>query len=131
MLAENKDNNLKPEHVKYANTVYSAGCDLLALINEILDLSKVEADKIPIEAKTVKVGEIKTTIEQTFRPVAEHKGLEFTLDTAADVPETMFTDSVRLHQILKNLLSNAFKFTEKGRVSFQVTCSNKHQKFGV
>ena len=77
MLSENKDNNLNPEQVKFATTVYSAGCDLLALINEILDLSKVEAGKMPIEPKVVDISEVQGGIEQTFRPVAEHKGLQF------------------------------------------------------
>jgi HAMP domain-containing protein/signal transduction histidine kinase/CheY-like chemotaxis protein len=131
MLAENKDNNLKPEQVKFATTVYSAGCDLLSLINEILDLSKVEAGKMPIDPKNLEIAELQSTIEQTFRQVAEHKGLQFTIETAPDVPPTMFSDVVRVHQILKNLLSNAFKFTERGSVSLQIRPSTGHQRFGL
>jgi HAMP domain-containing protein/signal transduction histidine kinase/CheY-like chemotaxis protein len=131
MLAENKDNNLSPEQVKFATTVYSAGCDLLALINEILDLSKVEAGKMPIDAKTVDIRDIQESIEQTFRPVSEHKGLEFSVEMAPDLPQSLFTDSVRLHQVLKNLLSNAFKFTEKGSVQLKIERSSAHQKFGI
>src|SRR5216117_1086000 len=77
MLSENKEMNLTNEQVKFASTVYSSGCDLLALINEILDLSKVEAGKMPIEPQPVLVTEIRESLEQTFRPVAEHKGLAF------------------------------------------------------
>src|SRR5438874_7659573 len=86
MLAENKDNNLNPEQVKFATTVYSAGCDLLALINEILDLSKVEAGKMPIDAKQVEISEVHDNIEQTFRPVAEHKAIQFKIETDAHIP---------------------------------------------
>lgn len=120
MLSENKDQNLTPDQVKYAGTVYSAGCDLLALINEILDLSKVEAGKMPIDPKDVKVVEIQDYLEQSFRPVAEHKGLDFTLTVAREVPRVVYTDTNRLQQILKNLLSNAFKFTEKGKVEMRI-----------
>jgi signal transduction histidine kinase/ActR/RegA family two-component response regulator len=130
MLAENKDNNLSPEQVKYANTVYSAGCDLLALINEILDLSKVEAGKMPMDPREVKLAEIRDYLEQTFRPVAEHKGLDFKIDVVSDVPRRMFTDTNRLQQILKNLLSNAFKFTDIGTVQMEVSLANDEQKLG-
>jgi signal transduction histidine kinase/AmiR/NasT family two-component response regulator len=119
-LAENRDKNLSAEQVKFASTVHSAGQDLLALINEILDLSKVEAGKMPVNPKAVEIEEVRDYIEQTFRPVAEHKGLEFVIDAPKDLPKNMFTDESRLQQILKNLLSNAFKFTEKGRVTLTV-----------
>ncbi|WP_416220940.1 HAMP domain-containing protein [Bdellovibrio sp. SKB1291214] len=119
-LADNREKNLSSEQVKFASTVHSAGQDLLALINEILDLSKVEAGKMPVSPKIVEIAEVKEYLEQTFRPVAEHKGLEFTVTTSHDLPMTMVTDENRLHQILKNLLSNAFKFTDKGRVTMDV-----------
>ena len=80
MLAENKDGNLKPEQVKFSSTIYASGCDLLALINEILDLSKVEAGKMPIEPKNVQITEVQESLEQSFRPVATHKGLSFTIE---------------------------------------------------
>ncbi|MGE0616052.1 MAG: HAMP domain-containing protein, partial [Bacteriovoracia bacterium] len=115
-LAENKDKNLTSEQVKFASTVYSSGTDLLALINEILDLSKVEAGKMPITPKDIRLAEVQDFLEQTFKPVAEHKGLQFKLEANADLPKKMFTDNNRLLQILKNLLSNAFKFTEHGQV---------------
>jgi signal transduction histidine kinase/ActR/RegA family two-component response regulator len=120
MLSDNKDNNLTPEQIKYANTVYSSGCDLLGLINEILDLSKVEAGKMPIDPREVTINDVKEFLEQTFRPVAEHKGLEFSVETDPSIPAKMYTDSNRLQQILKNLLSNAFKFTESGKVTMAI-----------
>ncbi len=131
MLAENKQGNLQPEQVKFATTVYSAGCDLLALINEILDLSKVEAGKMPIEPKHVRMNEVQESLEQTFRQVAEHKGLKFTIDMDPEVPKTIFTDTIRLHQILKNLLSNAMKFTEQGSVTFKMRLETRKKKFSI
>ncbi len=127
-LANNKDKNLTTEQVKFANTVYSAGQDLLALINEILDLSKVEAGKMPVSPKDIPVGEIEEYLEQTFRPVAEHKSLEFKIKVDDKLPRTLFTDENRLQQILKNLLSNAFKFTEKGKVRLEIQAADRRQK---
>jgi len=119
-LANNKDNNLSPEQVQFSKTIYTSGCDLLSLINEILDLSKVEAGKMPIEPGNILLQDVKEHLEQTFRPVAEMRGLDFSLTTDELLPPVMFTDVNRLQQILKNLLSNAFKFTEKGRVSMRI-----------
>ncbi|WP_413583507.1 HAMP domain-containing protein [Bdellovibrio sp. HCB288] len=119
-LADNREKNLNGEQVKFASTVHSAGQDLLALINEILDLSKVEAGKMPVTPKVVEIKEVQDYLEQTFRPVAEHKGLDFLITISPDLPKSMVTDENRLHQILKNLLSNAFKFTDKGNVSLDV-----------
>ncbi|MBC7372296.1 MAG: response regulator, partial [Bdellovibrionaceae bacterium] len=124
-LAENKDKNLSGEQVKFASTVHSAGQDLLALINEILDLSKVEAGKMPVNPKALELIEVQEYLEQTFRPVAEHKGLDFRIMANTDLPKTMFTDANRLQQILKNLLSNAFKFTENGSVNLEIGTSDK------
>ena len=122
MLAENKDGNLTPEQVKFAKTVYSSGNDLLALINEILDLSKVEAGKMPIDPKDVQSAEVQDYLEQTFRHVAEQKGLELRdQDGRRRCRDSMFTDVNRLQQILKNLLSNAFKFTEQGSVALTIS----------
>ncbi|WP_445292048.1 HAMP domain-containing protein [Bdellovibrio sp. GT3] len=120
-LADNREKNLSGEQVKFASTVHSAGQDLLALINEILDLSKVEAGKMPVTPKAVEIKEVQEYLEQTFRPVAEHKGLEFLITASPDLPKAMVTDENRLHQILKNLLSNAFKFTDKGHVNLDVS----------
>ncbi len=129
MLAENKNSNLTAEQVKFATTMHSAGQDLLDLINEILDLSKVEAGKMPINPKTVKINDIQEYIEQTFGPVASYKGLEFNVVLDSKLPESMFTDENRLYQILKNLLSNAFKFTEKGSVDMKISVAPKDQKY--
>ncbi|MEK7358172.1 MAG: ATP-binding protein, partial [Bdellovibrionota bacterium] len=130
-LADNKDQNLTGEQVKFATTVHSAGQDLLALINEILDLSKVEAGKMPVNPKEVPTKEIQEYLDQTFRPVAEHKGLSFQIETAAALPKRLFTDENRLQQILKNLLSNAFKFTEKGSVKLTLGVADKNRRFSV
>src|SRR5687768_14135999 len=90
-LAAHQDGNLTPEQVKFASTVYSSGTDLLALINEILDLSKVEAGKMSITPKDIKLTEVQDFLEQTFKPVAEHKGLEFRIETSLELPRKMFT----------------------------------------
>jgi HAMP domain-containing protein/signal transduction histidine kinase/ActR/RegA family two-component response regulator len=122
MLSENKETNMTTEQVKFAQTIYSSGCDLLALINEILDLSKVEAGKMPIVPRDVKVPEISEYLEHSFRPVANHKGLGFMIEPGADISNAIInTDVTRVQQILKNLLSNAFKFTEQGKVTLKVT----------
>ncbi len=120
ILADNKDKNLTAEQVKFATTVYAAGGDLLMLINEILDLSKVEAGKMSIEPKNVNLRDVYDYIEQNFRPVAQHKGLDLQIKTDPNVPAGMYVDVNRLQQILKNLLSNALKFTEKGKVVMRV-----------
>jgi HAMP domain-containing protein/signal transduction histidine kinase/CheY-like chemotaxis protein len=128
-LAENRDKNLSGEQVKFASTVHSAGQDLLALINEILDLSKVEAGKMAVNPKEVGTRDIQDYLEQTFRPVAEHKGLIFETSVSAEVPKRIITDENRLQQILKNLLSNAFKFTEQGQVKLEVGLGSKERKY--
>ncbi|HXH29287.1 MAG TPA: HAMP domain-containing protein [Bacteriovoracaceae bacterium] len=121
MLSENKEENLTNEQIKFSQTIYSSGCDLLALINEILDLSKVEAGKMPIVPREVKVPEICEYLEHSFRPVANHKGLLFNIETSAEVAKSsVTTDITRVQQILKNLLSNAFKFTEQGKVTLKI-----------
>jgi signal transduction histidine kinase/ActR/RegA family two-component response regulator len=131
MLAENKDGNLTPDQVKFANTVFSSGNDLLALINEILDLSKVEAGKMPIDPREIQLTSVQDYLEQTFRHVAEQKGLSFEIKMEKSLPTNMFTDVSRLHQILKNLLSNAFKFTEQGKIELMIRTSLKDHKFGI
>jgi signal transduction histidine kinase/HAMP domain-containing protein/ActR/RegA family two-component response regulator len=120
MLAENRNGNLTAEQVQFAQTVYTSGNDLLSLINEILDLSKVEAGKMPIDPRTFRLGEVRDSLEQTFRHVAEQKSLSFEIGMNGELPHALFTDVSRLQQILKNLLSNAFKFTSKGGVSMIV-----------
>jgi signal transduction histidine kinase/CheY-like chemotaxis protein len=121
LLANNKQENLDEKQVEYAQTIYSAGSDLLTLINEILDLSKVEAGKISVTLEDVPLAELVSTMEQKFRPLAENKGLNFQIQVADDIPEILHTDWQRFQQIITNLLSNAFKFTEQGEIklSFQ------------
>ncbi len=130
-LEENREENLKPEQVKYASTINSAGQDLLALINEILDLSKVEAGKMPVDPKGVKLVEVKEYLEQTFRPLAENKKLEFKIVVDSKLPKSMLTDENRLQQILKNLLSNAFKFTEAGCVTLKISLATGLRNFST
>ncbi|MBX3261345.1 MAG: HAMP domain-containing protein [Labilithrix sp.] len=120
MLSDNKDANLTPKQVEYAKTIHSAGSDLLDLINEVLDLSKVEAGKIEIYPSDVAVSEVVRQIEQTFRPLATQKRLDFVVDVENDVPVTLVSDGQRVVQVLRNLLGNAFKFTEEGGVRLRV-----------
>ncbi len=120
MLTDNKDKNLTDKQVEYAKTIHAAGTDLLNLINEVLDLSKVEAGKIEVYAAPTEVADVLRYVEQTFRPVAQQKGLELALDVDPEVPATLRTDGQRLQQILRNLLGNAFKFTEHGSVKVRV-----------
>jgi HAMP domain-containing protein/signal transduction histidine kinase/CheY-like chemotaxis protein len=129
MLSENKDGNLTPEQVKFAKTVFASGNDLLGLINEILDLSKVEAGKMPIDPKEIQLPHVAEYVEQTFRHMAAQKGLTFDIKVDPNLPSNMFTDVNRLHQILKNLLSNAFKFTEQGQVELSISSAyNRNQQ---
>jgi len=121
LLADNKGGNLNEEQVQYALSIYSAGNDLLGLINDILDLSKVEAGKLEMRLESVFLPKVLSTLGKTFNPLAEEKNLQFHIKADPDIPETILTDRQRLEQILKNLLSNAFKFTESGEVSLQVS----------
>ena len=121
MLAENSENILTPKQVKYAETIHSSGTDLLALINDILDLSKIESGKMDVEVGSVRLSELRDFCLRTFRHVAEGKSLELSIDLTESVPgETIITDAKRLQQVLKNLLSNALKFTEHGTVRLQI-----------
>jgi HAMP domain-containing protein/CheY-like chemotaxis protein/signal transduction histidine kinase len=129
LLTENKDKNLTGKQVEFAQTIYSSGTDLLNLINDILDLSKVEAGKMEVNAIDVPVRDITDFVERTFRPVAEQKGLNFALEVAPDAPSPIYTDGQRLQQVLKNLLSNAFKFTERGGISLTIRRADKGRRF--
>src|SRR5438874_2638574 len=129
LLTENKDQNLTPKQVEFAQTIYSSGTDLLNLINDILDLSKVEAGKMEVNATDVTIQDITDFVDRTFRPVAEQKGLSFAVDVAPDSPTPIYTDGQRLQQVLKNLLSNAFKFTERGGVTLSIRRADKGRRF--
>ncbi|RYE36027.1 MAG: histidine kinase, partial [Sphingobacteriaceae bacterium] len=118
-LSENDEANLSKDQVESANVILSSGRGLLNLIDEILDLSKIEAGKMDAEYEAVTFEEITSAMCGLFEPVAKEKKLALNIEAAADLPETMETDKVKLEQILKNLLSNALKFTAKGEVSLK------------
>ena len=121
LLSNNTDRNLSDKQVEFSKTIHSSGSDLLNLINEILDLSKIEAGMMEIRIETIPIDEIVGGLERIFKPVASNKGLEFAITIDKDIlPENIDTDSQRVQQILKNLLSNAFKFTEKGGITLRV-----------
>ena len=132
LLGDNGDGNLDAEQVKYARTIQSSGNDLLNLINDILDLSKIEAGHIQVQPQSVAVRSIVDDIRQLFQPVAEERGLSFDINVERDSPSDIETDRQRLAQVLKNLLSNAFKFTEKGSVRLDIAAAGDDKiKFTV
>lgn len=120
LLADNGGGNLTDEQVRFAQTIYSAGNDLLQLINDILDISKVEAGKLELVPEDVPVRRVVEGLARTFEPLARQKSLEFRITVDPGVPASLHTDRQRMEQILKNLLSNAVKFTETGSVSLSV-----------
>nr|MBA2503931.1 response regulator [Pyrinomonadaceae bacterium] len=128
-LAENNDDNLTGKQVQFAQTIHSSGADLLSLINDILDLSKIESGMMAIDVGEVKFDDVVGQLDRSFHQVAQDKGLEFKVEQASDLPSSIQTDEKRLQQILKNLLSNAIKFTEKGGVTLQVGVADKSIRF--
>jgi signal transduction histidine kinase/DNA-binding response OmpR family regulator/CHASE3 domain sensor protein len=131
ILADNKNGNLTDEQVKFANTISAAGNDLLAIINDILDLSKVEAGKVELTVVPVQVAAIIDDMIKSFQPLAEQKELRFNTVVDSSTPEKIETDRQRLSQILKNLLSNALKFTEKGEVALRISGAGNMIAFAV
>jgi CheY-like chemotaxis protein/signal transduction histidine kinase len=129
LLSDNKEKTLSPKQVEFAQTIYSSGTDLLNLINDILDLSKVEAGKMEVDTMEVPIADISSFSRRTFDPVAQQKGLSFTVNIQPDVPSSLYTDGQRLQQVLKNLLSNAFKFTQKGGVSLTIRKADKEKRY--
>ena len=121
ILTENAEGNLTTKQVGFAQTIHSSGSDLLDLINDILDLSKIESGTMAVDITTVSFGEVRKFVDSTFRQVADLKGLQFQVDVDPALPPALQTDSKRLQQVLKNLLSNAFKFTERGSVSLKAS----------
>ncbi|MBU2093267.1 MAG: response regulator [Alphaproteobacteria bacterium] len=121
LLGDNPDGNLSAEQVKYAQTIRSSGNDLLTLINDILDLSKIEAGQIQIQTEHLPLQRLAADLRQTFQPVADERKLTFEIVIADDAPAAIESDRQRLEQVLKNLLSNAFKFTERGGVRLVVS----------
>jgi len=119
-LYENAEGNLNDKQIRYAKTIHSCGDDLIQLINDILDLSKIESGFISANFSPVRFSEIASFVETTFKPISEARHLRFHIETDSKLPEGMETDLQRLNQILKNLLSNSFKFTEKGEVRLKI-----------
>ena len=120
-LADNPDTNLTPKQVEFARTIHGAGTDLLNLISDILDLSKIESGTVSVEAEEVFFGSLIEMVARPFRHEAENRRLAFEIDTDPHLNRSLVTDSKRLQQVLKNLLSNAFKFTEQGGVRLSVS----------
>ncbi|MDM8558251.1 response regulator [Candidatus Parabeggiatoa sp. HSG14] len=120
LLSHNKDGNLSNKQVEYASTIHGAGSDLLVLINDILDLSKVEAGKMEINVEALLLPDLVEAMDNKFRPIAEGKNVTFHTMIADDLPKTIHTDRQRLKQIINNLLSNAFKFTSEGEVKLTI-----------
>jgi CheY-like chemotaxis protein/signal transduction histidine kinase/CHASE3 domain sensor protein len=132
LLGENRDGNLSHEQVRFAQTIYAAGNDLLVLINDILDLSKIEAGKMEVHPNAVSLESVRSSLLRTFEPVAHEKGLRLAVTLATSAPTTFETDAQRLEQILKNLLSNAMKFTDRGgEVGVEVAASADRLTFAV
>jgi len=127
MLAKNKEQNLTEKQVKFAETIHGSGIDLLQLINDILDLAKVEAGKMILDPHRFPLQDIVDSMQRDFTHVAEQKAIGFRLESSADVPEMLFSDAIRIKQVLKNLLSNAFKFTEMGDVILHMNQVDTHQ----
>lgn len=125
-FSSNDDGNLNAEQLEFARTIYTAGVDLLNLINDILDLSKVEAGKMDIRVGEVDIAEVISTLNGLFRYQIETKGLVFKIEVANDIPVSIYTDQGRLEQILKNFLANALKFTEAGTVMLRFARPEKN-----
>jgi len=119
-LAQNVEGNLQSKQVEYAKTIHASGNDLLALINDILDLSKIESGTVTVDIAEVRFRELQDYVDRTFRHMAENKGVEFNIELDPNLPRHMLTDSQRLEQVIRNLLSNAFKFTERGSVTLNI-----------
>ncbi|WP_263263755.1 response regulator [Pseudomonas sp. RIT-PI-S] len=120
LLAENPEGNLSADQVKFAESIYSAGNDLLNLINDILDISKVEAGKLDVRPENTNVQRLADSLRVLFQPLASNKGIDFQVRVDDQAPKALFTDRQRVEQIVKNLLSNALKFTEQGQVSLTI-----------
>ncbi|MFE6287288.1 HAMP domain-containing protein [Streptomyces sp. NPDC057877] len=120
LLADNADGNLTPKQVEFAETIHGAGSDLLQLINDILDLSKVEAGKMDVSPTRIALVQLVDYVEATFRPLTAEKGLDLSVRVSPELPATLHTDEQRLLQVLRNLLSNAVKFTDSGSVELVI-----------
>ncbi len=130
VLSANEGGNLTAKQVDASTTIHNAGSDLLALINDILDLSKVEAGKMDVHSGRTELRSVRDFVDRAFAPIAGEKGLDFSIELAPDAPEQISTDEQRLQQVLKNLLSNAFKFTESGSVRLRIGRAPADATFG-
>jgi signal transduction histidine kinase/HAMP domain-containing protein/ActR/RegA family two-component response regulator len=128
-LQDNEQENLTEMQVQYASVIHSSGTDLLGLLNDILDLAKVESGTVVLEIGRLPLDEFLDAIERDFRPVGDQKGVAFIVERAPGLPPAIVTDSRRLRQVLKNLLSNAFKFTDHGEVRLRVS-ADEHPVLG-
>ncbi len=131
LLVENPEQNLSPKQIEFARTIHSAGTDLLSLIDDILDLSKIEAGRMDVEPTGIRFTEIRSYVEQAFVPQAQEKGLDFEVRVSPDLPEKIVTDAQRLQQILRNLISNAVKFTDAGVVRLAIAPAPESTVFDV
>ncbi len=123
MLADNTPRNLNPKQVEFAKTIYAAGSDLQSLINDILDMAKIESGTMTLDLDDVLFTDLQHYVERTFLPVAQTKGVDFTVELADNLSPAIHSDTKRLQQVLRNLLSNAFKFTEEGKVTLRVAAA--------
>ncbi|HLJ37924.1 MAG TPA: response regulator [Steroidobacteraceae bacterium] len=121
LLSDNATENLTPKQIDYAQTIYAAGADLLSLISDILDLAKIESGTVTLDVASLRMTDLKDYVERTFAPTAQEKQLQFNVTIDPQLPGSIETDEKRLQQILKNLLSNAFKFTKQGSVELRMT----------
>ncbi len=119
-LEDNNEENLSEKQIECASIVHSSGNDLLNLINEVLDLAKIESGKMNVDIAEVSIDDMTSTIKRNFQSLAEQKGIQFVVNKSANVPEKIYTDLQKITQILKNLLANAFKFTDKGSVTYDI-----------
>ncbi|MHC0038878.1 response regulator [Pseudoneobacillus sp. C159] len=136
LLADNNDGNLSEKQEEYARTIYHSGKDLLTLINDILDLAKIESGKMEVSPVQIQMMDLVELLQQRFNPIAKEKKVNFKVDFMEGLPSTLYSDEKRLMQVLENLLSNAFKFTHDGEVLLQIgcqydQCNQRHFVFSI
>ncbi len=131
LLADNREKNLNAEQIKFAQTIYTAGNDLLTLINDILDLSKIEAGMLDVRPEPIYLKRLVDEMTSVFQPVATQKKLALAFKLGPNLPDALETDPTRLNQVLRNLLSNALKFTETGGVTLEITAAGDQLHFAV
>ena len=121
LLADNKENNLTPKQTEFASTIHSSGTDLLNLINEVLDLSKIEAGKMEVHPENVRTDDFLSALKRTFQPQTKEKAIEFIVNRTEGSPDCILTDRQRFEQIVKNFISNALKFTKQGTITVDIS----------